>query len=131
MVDLASQDKASTFAFNTPVDFWNEIDRRIATSQAIAIQSIKLWVLISVVTTLVVSIGGGIGAVYYLGQISNQFQVAMELNVAQSQVLTRRGLWMERKDTIDDELIRFLGPYGYAPPAWYNGKDSQAIEIEK
>lgn len=102
----------------------NEIDHRVNAAEAQIVSQMKAWFLTGLLGLLATSIAGFASLMFVIGQLSERFDRQIE-SMTQMQTSNQNiSKWMDRKDALDDELIRWAKEKGYAPPAWYSGKDS-------
>jgi len=100
------------------------IDTKILAAEKRIIQNIKLWFFTGLLG-LVLSGGTGFGIVIFqLGRMSEQYSRTAEAVNESTIALENRARWMERKDILDDDMIRYLRMTGYTPPSWYLGRDA-------
>ncbi len=104
----------------------SDVEKRMIQLELRIVAQIKLWFLSGLFAVIVTVIGGFAGLMFYLGGLAKQFdQSLLEISTSKTR-LESQSIWIERKDAIDDDLIRFMRGQGYVPPEWYRGKDADS-----
>lgn len=103
-----------------------EMDKRIQLAEVRIIGQIKVWFLTGLLGLLTTSIVGFASMMFFMGKLTERFDSQMTQMTAIQTSRTNVGEWMDRKDALDDDLIRWAKTRDYQPPSWYVGKDSDA-----
>lgn len=105
-------------------ELMDEVDKRIETGVQKGVAGLKIWILTSLTLYAFTLLAGVASITFYLGKLENQFAEQTKINAVQTDALVNRGKWITRKDDLDDHLIEYMvRTQGYAPPAWYHGRD--------
>jgi hypothetical protein len=104
----------------------DEMDKRIKLAEVRIIGQIKVWFLTGLLGLLATSIVGFASMMFFMGKITERFDTQMVQMTSIQTSRTNVGQWMDRKDALDDDVIRWAKSKGYTPPSWYVGKDSDA-----
>jgi hypothetical protein len=102
----------------------HEIDQRVSIAEVRIISQIKVWFLTGLLGLFTTSIVGFASMMFVIGKLSERFDQQMQTVSTMEISRTNRGEWMDRKDALDDDLIRWAKTEGYVPPSWYQGKDA-------
>lgn len=102
----------------------HEIDQRVSIAEVRIISQIKVWFLTGLLGLFTTSIVGFASMMFVIGKLSERFDQQIQVVGESETSRTNRGVWMDRKDALDDDLIRWAKGHGYVPPAWYSGKDA-------
>lgn len=102
----------------------HEIDQRVSIAEVRIISQIKVWFLTGLLGLFTTSIVGFASMMFVIGKLSERFDQQMVQVKTMEVSRVNRGEWMDRKDSLDDDLIRWAKTKGYVPPSWYEGKDS-------
>lgn len=101
-----------------------EMDKRIQLAEVRIISQIKVWFLTGLLGLFTTSIVGFASIMFFMGKITERFDTQMVQMTSIQASRTNVGEWMDRKDSLDDDLIRWARTKDYSPPAWYTGKDA-------
>lgn len=102
----------------------HEIDQRVSIAEVRIISQIKVWFLTGLLGLFTTSIVGFASMMFVIGKLSERFDQQIQVVGKIETSRTNRGEWMDRKDALDDDLIRWARTKGYTPPSWYAGKDA-------
>lgn len=102
----------------------HEIDQRVSIAEVRIISQIKVWFLTGLLGLFTTSIVGFASMMFVIGKLSERFDQQMQQVSTMEVSRVNRGEWMDRKDALDDDLIRWAKGQGYVPPAWYDGRDA-------
>lgn len=103
-----------------------EMDKRIQLAEVRIISQIKVWFLTGLLGLFTTSIVGFASIMFFMGKLTERFDQQMTQMTSIQTSRSNVGEWMDRKDALDDDVIRWARGKGYTPPSWYVGKDSDA-----
>lgn len=79
-------------------------------------QDTKVWLMGSILAGAVMVTVPGLGMVFYLGSMDNKVGQAFAVQAEQQAVIEARGLWMQRRERSEENLVAWARSKGYEPP---------------